>query len=121
MRTGCNFRVIARHPQQVALLPAPGIPVGRAEEVPDRSLDIVVEATGSTAGFDLARRVVRPRGTIVLKSTYHGKIQVDFSELVVQEITLVGSRCGPFPPALRLLEPATGGSDRSSCWNIPSA
>ena len=103
MRTGCNFRVIARHPQQVALLRAQGIPVGRAEEVPDRSLDIVVEATGSTAGFDLARRVVRPRGTIVLKSTYHGKFQVDFSELVVQEITLVGSRCGPFEPALRLL------------------
>jgi threonine dehydrogenase-like Zn-dependent dehydrogenase len=66
-------------------------------------MDIVVEATGSPAGFDLARRVVRPRGTIVLKSTYHGMIQADFSELVVQEITVIGSRCGPFEPALRFL------------------
>lgn len=103
MRTGCDLQVIARHAQQIALLADQCIRVGRAEAVADRSMDLVVEATGSPAGFELARRVVRPRGTIVLKSTYHGSLQVDFSKLVVQEITLVGSRCGPFEPALRLL------------------
>jgi threonine dehydrogenase-like Zn-dependent dehydrogenase len=49
-------------------------------------------------------RLVRPRGTIVLKSTYAGNLSVDFSKLVVNEISLIGSRCGPFPPALQLLE-----------------
>ena len=65
---------------------------------------MVVEATGSPSGLALARRAVRPRGTIVLKSTYKGSIEVDISALVVDEIRLVGSRCGPFPAALRLLE-----------------
>ena len=72
--------------------------------MPERGLDIVVEATGSPGGFALARRAVRPRGTIVLKSTYQGLLQADFSSLVVDEITLIGSRCGPFPAALRLLQ-----------------
>ncbi|MCU0485045.1 MAG: alcohol dehydrogenase catalytic domain-containing protein [Anaerolineales bacterium] len=109
MRTGCDLRVVGRYPQQIALLSAQNIEAGFAEDLSDRSFDIVVEATGSPAGFDLARRVIRPRGTIVLKSTYHGKIQADFSELVVREITVIGSRCGPFEPALRLL--STGSVD----------
>lgn len=103
MRTGCKLRVVARHARQIELLHQQLIDTTSGEEVPDHSMDIVVEATGSPDGFDLARRVVRPRGIVVLKSTYHGRIQVDFSELVVQEITLVGSRCGPFEPALRIL------------------
>jgi threonine dehydrogenase-like Zn-dependent dehydrogenase len=65
---------------------------------------VVVEATGSSAGFELARRLVRARGKLVLKSTYAGDVQVNLSELVVDEIELIGSRCGPFAPALRLLE-----------------
>jgi threonine dehydrogenase-like Zn-dependent dehydrogenase len=65
---------------------------------------VVVEATGSPSGFELARRAVRPRGTLVLKSTFHGEIPLNLSPLVVDEVTLVGSRCGPFAPALRLLE-----------------
>lgn len=104
MRTGCSLQVVARHPQQIALLHAQQIQVITAEEVPDHRYDVVVEATGSPDGFEIARKAVRPRGTIVLKSTYHGRISVDFSELVVQEITLAGSRCGPFAPALHLLE-----------------
>jgi len=63
-----------------------------------------VEATGSTAGFELARKAIRPRGTFVLKSTYKGEITLNLSPVVVDEITIVGSRCGPFAPALRLLE-----------------
>ena len=58
-------------------------------------------------GLEVARHAVRPRGTIVLKSTYHGRAEIDMSPLVVDEITLVGSRCGPFAPALSAL---AGGS-----------
>ncbi len=82
--------------------PAPGL-----EPQLKRSADFVVEASGNPVGFELARRLVRPRGTIVAKSTYHGKLELDYSALVVDEITLVGSRCGPFAPALRLLREGT--------------
>jgi threonine dehydrogenase-like Zn-dependent dehydrogenase len=64
---------------------------------------VVVEATGSPAGWQAAMNAVRPRGVIVVKSTYHGSVDLDPTTLVVPEITVVGSRCGPFPPALRLL------------------
>ena len=68
------------------------------------SLDVVVEATGTPSGFALARQLVRPRGTIVLKSTYQGEaLPVNLTAIVVDEITLIGSRCGPFEPAIRLL------------------
>jgi len=102
--TGCDLAVLARHTNQRTLLAAQGIAVITEAELSERSKDIVVEASGSQAGFALARRVVRPRGMLILKSTYHGDAQVNLSSLVVDEIHLVGSRCGPFPPALRLLE-----------------
>jgi threonine dehydrogenase-like Zn-dependent dehydrogenase len=102
--TGCRLQVVARHPGQKELLHAWGIETIPPEDIPERKLDIVVEATGSQDGFSLARRAIRPRGTIVLKSTYKGEASINFSALVVDEITLVGSRCGPFPPALRLLD-----------------
>ena len=61
--------------------------------------------TGAPAGFAHARRLVRPGGALVLKSTFAGALaEFDISSLVVDEITLLGSRCGPFPPALRMLE-----------------
>ncbi len=101
--SGCELAVVARHARQRALLESVGIPWITEDAVPERGLDLVVEATGSPSGFALARRAVRPRGTIVLKSTYQGLLQADFSALVVDEITLIGSRCGPFPAALRLL------------------
>ncbi len=101
---GCRLQVVARHPRQRHLLERAGIPWLDETEVSERLFDWVVEATGAPAGFHLARRALRPRGTLVLKSTYRGRVEVDFSSLVVDEITLVGSRCGPFAPALRLLE-----------------
>ena len=63
----------------------------------------MVDASGNPSGLDLAARIVRRMGTIVLKSTYAGAATVDMSHLVVNEITIVGSRCGPFAPALQLL------------------
>ena len=56
------------------------------------------------SGFSLARQAIRPRGTLVMKSTYKGEMNVNFSSIVVDEINIVGSRCGPFEPALRLME-----------------
>jgi 2-desacetyl-2-hydroxyethyl bacteriochlorophyllide A dehydrogenase len=102
--TGCHLQVVARHHKQRQLLAARQIAWIDENAVQGRAFDIVIEATGSTGGFALARQAVRPRGTIVLKSTYKGDNSVNFSALVVDEITLVGSRCGAFAPALRLLE-----------------
>jgi len=104
--TSCRLEVMARYEEQQQLLASRGIPFLHEEELPRGCVDLVVEATGSAQGFSLARQAVRPRGTIVLKSTYAGGSapDVDFSALVVDEITVKGSRCGPFAPALRLLE-----------------
>jgi 2-desacetyl-2-hydroxyethyl bacteriochlorophyllide A dehydrogenase len=102
--TGCDLRVVARHPHQQNLLTARGICLITEDEIQPRKWDIVVEATGSPDGFNLARKSIRPRGTMVLKSTYKGEMNVNFSSIVVDEINLIGSRCGPFEPALRLLE-----------------
>jgi threonine dehydrogenase-like Zn-dependent dehydrogenase len=102
--TGCDLRVVARHKLQQDLLKARGIRFVAEENVQRWRWDIVVEATGSPGGFSLARQAVRPRGTLVLKSTYRGDLNVNFSSVVVEEINLLGSRCGPFEPALRLME-----------------
>jgi threonine dehydrogenase-like Zn-dependent dehydrogenase len=101
--TGCDLQVAARHPAQRQLLAARGVRAIDPADLPQGKADLVIEATGSPGGFDLARRAVRPRGVIVLKSTYKGDLTIDFSALVVDEITLIGSRCGPFAPALELL------------------
>ena len=102
--TGCDLRVVARHPLQKELLTKRRVRLIADEEVQPRKWDMVVEATGSPSGFDLARRALRPRGRLVLKSTYRGGMTVNWSPFVVDEITIIGSRCGPFEPALRLLE-----------------
>jgi threonine dehydrogenase-like Zn-dependent dehydrogenase len=66
---------------------------------------LVVEATGSPSGLALAQHMTEPRGTLVLKSTFHGAAPVETWPLVVKEITLIGSRCGPFVKAIALLRP----------------
>jgi threonine dehydrogenase-like Zn-dependent dehydrogenase len=102
--TGCDLHVVARHAHQQNLLKARGIRIISEEEIKPWRWDIAVEATGSPSGFSLARQAIRPRGTLVLKSTYKGDLHVNFSSMVVDEINLIGSRCGPFEPALRLME-----------------
>jgi threonine dehydrogenase-like Zn-dependent dehydrogenase len=101
--TGCRLLVVGRSPRPLALLAARGIATATAEGIEPRQADLAVECTGNPEGLELARRAVRPRGTIVLKSTYHGKAEIDMAPFVVDEITLVGSRCGPFAPALTAL------------------
>jgi threonine dehydrogenase-like Zn-dependent dehydrogenase len=94
---------IGRHKEKLVNLETRGIKVGFVDDVKERSFDIAVECTGNSAGFDIARSALRSRGTLILKSTYAGKLNLDASALVVDEITLIGSRCGPFAPALKLL------------------
>ncbi|QSA95501.1 alcohol dehydrogenase catalytic domain-containing protein [Methylococcus sp. EFPC2] len=101
--TGCDLRVVARHSRQREILALSGISTVMESEVASRQFDIVVEASGSPTGFELARRAVRPQGTLILKSTYAGELTLNLSSLVVDELTLVGSRCGPIDAALRLL------------------
>ncbi len=100
---GCNLTVVARHPHQQMLLKQHGISWIGEQDVAVGEIDIVVDATGTPSGFQIARRAVRPRGTIVLKSTYAGEMSLDLSSIVVDEITLLGSRCGPFTAAIQLL------------------
>jgi threonine dehydrogenase-like Zn-dependent dehydrogenase len=102
--TGCDLHVVARHSYQQNILTARGVRLITEAEIQPRKWDIVVEATGSPDGFNLARKAIRPRGTLVMKSTYKGDMNVNFSSIVVDEITIIGSRCGPFGPALRLME-----------------
>ncbi len=104
--TGCEVTVIGLHAGKLAILP-PGVLALHAREdtLPaGRRADVVVECTGNEDGLGLALRLVRPRGSVVLKSTYRGVARVNMSALVVDEISLVGSRCGPMAPALALLE-----------------
>lgn len=117
--TGADLTLIGRHPEKLAIAEGWGVKTQLADGDPRQGdadphqgtgrwqrprADLVVECTGNPAGFESARQIVRPRGTIVLKSTYHGPLKIDMSALVVDEVTIVGSRCGPFWPALRLLE-----------------
>jgi threonine dehydrogenase-like Zn-dependent dehydrogenase len=102
--TGCDLLTVGRHREKLAILARRGIPTLLEAEAEGLAADVVVECTGRPEGFAAARRILRPRGTLVLKSTYHGRVEADLTGLVVDEITLVGSRCGPFPPALRMLE-----------------
>ncbi|OCQ99917.1 alcohol dehydrogenase [Nostoc sp. MBR 210] len=101
--TNCQLLVVGRHPEKLANLAARGIKTGLVDAVQDKAFDISVDCTGNPEGFAIARRALRPRGTLVMKSTYAGNLSLDASSLVVDEITLIGSRCGPFPAALELL------------------
>lgn len=101
---GTPVTVLGRRPETLTLPRQLGLAAGLVEEATGDSYDLVVEATGNEAGLAQSLRLVRPRGTLVLKSTFHGRATVDLTKLVVAEIAVVGSRCGPFAPALRLLE-----------------
>lgn len=104
----CDLLAVGRHPHKLRILEESGIRTAlatAASEDPDLAgrADVAVEATGRPGGLALAARLVRPRGTVVLKTTIHEPISLDLAPLVVREVRLVGSRCGPFQPALRLL------------------
>jgi alcohol dehydrogenase len=100
---GCAVTLVGRHPERWELFREQGITCVGADEAKG-AFDVVVDCTGQPAGLATARRLVRPRGRLVLKSTFHAPSELNLTLMVVDEVTLVGSRCGPFAPALRLLE-----------------
>ena len=102
--TGCQLTLVGRHAQKLALAARHGSQVVHERDVTAESgADVVVDCTGSASGLVLAAQVVRARGRIVMKSTIHGQQRAPLTPLVVKEVTLIGSRCGPFDAALRLL------------------
>jgi threonine dehydrogenase-like Zn-dependent dehydrogenase len=98
---GARPLLIGKHRAKLALAEARGVTT--ATDAEPRTFDIVVEASGSPTGFALALDLLRPQGTLVLKSTFHGTTPIDTARIVVDEIRVVGSRCGRFAPALELL------------------
>jgi threonine dehydrogenase-like Zn-dependent dehydrogenase len=103
--SGARPLLIGKHPAKLALAARRGIETAELAEARGRgrSFDVVVEASGGATGFALAMELLQPQGTLVLKSTFHGLTPVDAARVVVEEITVVGSRCGRFAPALELL------------------
>jgi len=102
---------VGKHPDKLKLATSAGIETALVRTGDSDDADVVVEASGSPAGIKLALEMVRPRGTIVLKSTFHETAEIDISRVVVNEIALVGSRCGRFTRALEFL--SRGAADLS--------
>ena len=101
--SGADVHLAGHHPEHLALARPRGVATFLSANLPAGDYDIVVEASGSPSGLELALTRVRPRGTVVMKSTYAGRYPLDPAVLVVPEVSLVGCRCGPFAGALRLL------------------
>ena len=104
--TGAGVTLVGRHESKLEIARARGVRALKDGELPasfERAFDVAVEASGSPAGFETALRLLRPRGALVLKSTYHGAMEINAAPVVVDEVSIVGSRCGRFRPALELL------------------
>ena len=96
---GARVGLAGRHPEKLARAAALGIPTG----TPAPGADLVVDATGAPGGLAAALALVRPRGTVVMKTTVAARHEIDLAPAVIHEVSLVGSRCGRFPPALAAL------------------
>jgi len=104
--TGAEVTLVGRHESKMEIARRRGVETLKASGLPGaaaRAFDVAVEASGSPEGFRTALSLLRPRGTLVLKSTFHGKTELEAAPVVVDEMSIVGSRCGRFAPALELL------------------
>ncbi len=105
---GCPVRVVGKHGSKMEICHKWQIRARAiADIVPQHDQDVVVDCTGSASGFETAMQMVRPRGTIVLKSTTAAGKPLNLAPLVIDEITVIGSRCGPFREAIRALAEKT--------------
>jgi threonine dehydrogenase-like Zn-dependent dehydrogenase len=106
--TGADVLLIGKHPAKLRIAERRGIAITTPKLAASRKqpFDVVVEASGAAGGFSLALDLLRPKGQLVLKSTFHGTTSLDAARIVVDEISIVGSRCGRFAPALDLLKKA---------------
>ena len=98
--------LVGKHPEKLRIAAARGIETATIEQTGgrEREFDVTVEASGAESGFALALALLRPRGVLVLKSTFQGTTRMDAARIVVDEISVTGSRCGRFAPALDLLQ-----------------
>jgi threonine dehydrogenase-like Zn-dependent dehydrogenase len=110
-----------RHREKLRISEGAGIETRTATKLPRRAYGLVVDATGSPEGLTQAVAMTRPRGTVILKSTVHGLAPLDTAPVIVDEITLVGSRCGRFEPALKLLRTGRVRVDRLISDEFPLA
>ncbi len=101
--TGAKVTALGKHSEKLALIKKAGVRTILLDDWRSRPFDVVVEATGAASGLELALSAVRPRGTLILKSTIAAAHRVSLAPLVVNEINLIGSRCGPFADALEAL------------------
>jgi threonine dehydrogenase-like Zn-dependent dehydrogenase len=101
--TGAKITALGKHAEKLDLIKKAGIRTILLNEWKPHLFDVVVDATGSASGLELALSAVRPRGTLILKSTIAGNHQVSLAPIVINEINVIGSRCGPFAPALEAL------------------
>ena len=106
--SGASVLLIGKHSSKLRIAERRGIEIANPKLAAKRKreFDVVIEASGAASGFGLALDLLRPRGQLVLKSTFHGKTELDAARIVVDEISIVGSRCGRFSPALDLLKKA---------------
>lgn len=102
--TGCEILVCARSGGRTHALEKLGIKTCFPDELPSKYFDIVIECTGNAAGFEHALNAIRGLGTLILKSTYAAPVTIDASTAVVNEISILGSRCGDFANALKWLD-----------------
>ena len=102
--TGCYIKVYGKNEKKMELLEKLNINTDIFNNVIKHKYDFVIECSGSPKGFETALKLVKSRGVIILKSTFVNSLKIETSKLVVDEITILGSRCGRFQPALRLLE-----------------
>ena len=102
--TGCNLTVIGKHAEKLQILKDKANTVTLPATNFQSCFDIVVECTGNKDGLQYAQAIVKPTGTIILKSTYHGSVTMASTDWVVNEMTIMGSRCGPMDAAIRMLE-----------------
>jgi alcohol dehydrogenase len=100
---GSRVHQFGRHKDKLAIAETTGVVGEVARKLPEAAYDWVVDATGSAEGLRQAVGMTRPRGTVIMKSTVHGLVGIDAAPVIVNEITLVGSRCGRFQPAIELL------------------
>jgi len=102
--TGAAVTLVGKHQTKLQIAARRGIETITSEQPPPRRFDVVVEASGSATGFELALDLLHSRGTLVLKSTFQGTTDLQAARIVVDEISVLGSRCGRFAPALELLK-----------------
>ncbi|MBX9600778.1 MAG: alcohol dehydrogenase catalytic domain-containing protein [Bryobacteraceae bacterium] len=102
---GARVHQFGRHRDKLAITEAAGVETEIAgRKLPAAAYPFVVDATGSAEGLQTAVTMVQPRGTVVMKSTVHEAVTIHTAPMIVNEVTLVGSRCGRFEPAMRLIK-----------------